>query len=90
MEKPGPTLLDIPQRLQEPYQKISVALYDRQIVALDRAAAEIRERTGQTVSRAELIRTVLDASVGLLNPESSRFDDNVRELLNRWRVFPPS
>jgi hypothetical protein len=50
-------------RAAEPYQKVTVTLYERQIIALDMGALVIRERTGQAVSRAELIRAVLTAGV---------------------------
>jgi hypothetical protein len=67
-------------RAAEPYQKVTVTLYERQILSLDKAAQVIRERTGQAVSRAELIRAVLDAAAGSLNPEAKDFDKNVRGL----------
>jgi hypothetical protein len=67
-------------RAAEPYQKVSVTLYERQILYLDKAAQAIRERTGQVVSRAELIRAILDAAAGSLNPEAKDFDKNIRGL----------
>jgi len=67
-------------RAAEPYQKVTVTLYERQILNLDRVALVIRERTGQAVSRAELIRAVLDKAAGSLNPEAPDFDKNVRDL----------
>ena len=54
--------VEVPERIEgrpraaEPYQKVTVTLFDRQILHLDKAALVIRERTGQAVSRAELIR----------------------------------
>ena len=67
-------------RATEPYQKVTVTLYERQILNLDKVALVIRERTGQAVSRAELIRAVLDKAAGSLKPEAPDFDKNVREL----------
>ena len=67
-------------RAAEPYQKVTVTLYERQIILLDKAALVIRERTGQAVSRSELIRAVLDRAAGDLNPESPDFDKTGREL----------
>lgn len=64
----------------EPYQKVTITLYDRQIISLGRVALAIRERTGQVVNRAELIRAILDAAAGSLNPDSPDFEKNVREL----------
>ena len=67
-------------RAAEPYQKVTVTLYERQILSLDKVAIVIRERTGQAVSRAELIRAVLDKAAGSLKPETPDFDKNIREL----------
>ena len=67
-------------RAAEPYQKVTVTLFERQIIALDKVALTIRERTGQAVSRAELIRALVDAAAGSLNPQAAEFDKTVREL----------
>jgi hypothetical protein len=78
--------VEVPERIEgrprasEPYQKVTVTLYDRQIFSLDKVALVIRERTGQAVSRAELIRAILDAAAGSLNPQAAEFDKNVQEL----------
>ena len=78
--------IEVPERIEgrpraaEHYQKVTVTLFDRQILSLDKVALTIRERTGQAVSRAELIRAILDAAAGSLNPEAPDFDKNVREL----------
>jgi hypothetical protein len=45
---------------------VSVILFDRQIVQLDRLATEMRHETGLVVNRAALIRAVLD---GLFDSE---------------------
>lgn len=79
--------INIPERREgrpraaEAYQKVTVTLYDRQILSLDKAILVIRERTGQAVSRAELIRAVLDATAGSLNPDAKAFEKNIRGLL---------
>jgi hypothetical protein len=44
----------------EAWSKVSVVLFDRQIVQLDRLTTEMRRRTGTLVHRAALIRAVLD------------------------------
>ena len=44
----------------EAWSKVSVVLFDRQIVRLDRLASDIRQKTGQVVNRAALIRAVID------------------------------
>lgn len=45
----------------EAWTKVTVVLFDRQIAFLDRLAANIRAQNGSTISRAQLIRAVLDA-----------------------------
>lgn len=45
----------------EAWTKVTVVLMNRQIVFLDRLAADIRAKTGSAVSRAELIRAFIDA-----------------------------
>lgn len=78
--------IEVPERIKgrpvagEPYQKTTVVLYERQILFMDKVALTIRERTGQAVSRAELIRAILDAAAGSLNPEAKDFDKTVRDL----------
>lgn len=64
----------------EPYQKVTVTLYDKQIFLLDKASLAIRERTGEVVHRSELIRAVLDTVAGSLNPEAPEFDKTIRDL----------
>jgi hypothetical protein len=45
----------------EAWTKVTVVLFNRQIVFLDRLAASIRARSGAAISRAQLIRALLDA-----------------------------
>ena len=40
---------------------MTVVLFNRQIVFLDRLAANIRAQSGAAISRAQLIRALLDA-----------------------------
>src|SRR5689334_17762895 len=48
---------------QETWSKVSVVLFDRQIVHLDRLAADIRIKSGKVVNRAELIRALIDGFI---------------------------
>jgi hypothetical protein len=41
---------------------VTVVLFDRQIVFLDRMAANIRAQSGAAISRAQLIRALVDAA----------------------------
>ena len=46
---------------EEAWTKVTVVLFNRQIVFLDRLAANIRAQNGAAISRAQLIRALLDA-----------------------------
>jgi len=45
----------------ETWSKVSVVLFDRQIVHLDRVAA--RRKDGRTLNRAEIIRALIDGLI---------------------------
>jgi hypothetical protein len=42
---------------------VSVVLFDRQILHLDRLATEIRSKTGKVLNRAEIIRALIDGLI---------------------------
>jgi hypothetical protein len=42
---------------------VSVVLFDRQILHLDRLAAKIRATTGKMMNRAEIIRALIDGLI---------------------------
>lgn len=46
----------------EEWTKVTVVLFNRQIVFLDRLAATIRAQNGAAVSRAQVIRALVDAA----------------------------
>jgi hypothetical protein len=48
----------------ERWTKVTVVLMDRQIVFLDRLVADIRAANGAIISRANLIRALIDALAG--------------------------
>src|SRR5688500_20195852 len=43
------------------WTKVAVVLFDRQIVFLDRLAANLRAQSGAALSRAQVIRALVDA-----------------------------
>ena len=45
----------------EAWTKVTVVLFDRQVAFLDRLAANIRGKSGAVISRAQLIRALVDA-----------------------------
>jgi hypothetical protein len=47
----------------ETWSKVSVVLFDRQILHLDRLAADIRGRSGKVLNRAEIIRALIDGLI---------------------------
>ncbi len=55
--KPGPGR---PPVHDETWSKVSVVLFDRQIVHLDRLATQIRVKGGKLLNRAEIIRALID------------------------------
>jgi len=58
--KPGPGR---PPVHSETWSKVSVVLFDRQILQLDRLAATIRGTTGRLLNRAEIIRALIDGLI---------------------------
>lgn len=46
---------------EEAWTKVTVVLFNRQIVFLDRLAASIRAQSGAAISRAQLLRSLVDA-----------------------------
>jgi hypothetical protein len=47
----------------ETWSKVSVVLFDRQILHLDRLATDIRGRSGKVLKRAEIIRALIDGLI---------------------------
>lgn len=81
-EHPAPRTADHPQ---DDWAKVTVLLFNRQVVYLDRLTASIREMTGSSVKRAEVIRALIDTIIesGLekdLSKASS--EDEIRSLLS--------
>ena len=48
---------------QETWSKVSVVLFDRQILHLDRLATDIRGKSGKVINRAEIIRALIDGLI---------------------------
>ena len=73
----------------EAWTKVTVVLFDRQIVFLDRVAARIRARSGAAISRAQLIRALVDAVADAdidLTPSRSEGDLKATLLARLERV----
>lgn len=50
-----------PRTHREAWTKVSVVIFERQILVLDKLTTAIRSKTGATITRAEVIRSLLDA-----------------------------
>src|SRR6266566_4495146 len=48
---------------RETWSKVSVVLFDRQILHLDRLATDIRGKNGTVMNRAEIIRALIDGVI---------------------------
>ena len=48
---------------REAWSKVSVVLFDRQIIHLDRLVTDIRGKSGTVVNRAEIIRALIDGLI---------------------------
>ena len=58
--KPGPGR---PPIHHETWSKVSVVLFDRQILHLDRLTREIRTKSAKLLNRAEIIRALIDGLI---------------------------
>jgi hypothetical protein len=75
----------------EHWTKVTVVLFDRQIVFLDRLSADIRSASGVAISRAHVIRALIDAlSSSDLDLTGTRSEADLKALLTarlgRYRV----
>ncbi len=68
-------------RSAEHYQKVTVCLFDRHVLFLDKVALAIQEKTGKHIRRAVLVRAVVDHAADWLNPTKADFDRAIRSLL---------
>ncbi len=50
-----------PRTHREAWTKVSVVMFERQVLELDRLTNAIRSKTGANLTRAEVIRSLLDA-----------------------------
>ncbi len=50
-----------PRTHREAWTKVSVVMFERQVLDLDRLTTAIRSKTGAHLTRAEVIRALLDA-----------------------------
>jgi hypothetical protein len=66
----------------EHWTKVTVVLFDRQIVFLDRLGADIRAASGVAISRAHVIRALIDAlSESDLDLTGTRSEADLKSVL---------
>jgi hypothetical protein len=66
----------------EAWTKVTVVLFNRQIVFLDRLAANIRAHSGAAISRAQLIRALIDAAAdGDVDLTSARSEQDLKATI---------
>ena len=66
----------------EEWTKVTVVLFNRQIVFLDRLAANIRAQSGAAISRAQLIRALIDAvAEGDIDLTAARSEKDLKATL---------
>ncbi len=66
----------------EHWTKVTVVLFDRQIVFLDRLGADIRASSGVAISRAHVIRALIDAlSASDLDLTGTRSEADLKAIL---------
>lgn len=70
-------------KANEPYRKVTVPLYIRQVILLDTAALAYKRGTGQHVSRADLLRGLIDRAAPSLDPGGGSFYKYTMDLLSQ-------
>jgi hypothetical protein len=75
-----------PVSLGESWAKVTVVLLDRQIAYLDRIAVDIRLHHAVAISRAELIRALIEAAwqSGLTLSDAAVNQQMVEMLRDKW------
>jgi hypothetical protein len=66
----------------ESYEKVTICLFKKHVLFLDRVSLAIREKTGRGIRRAELVRALVDQAADTLDPGK---DDFVKTIL---KMFP--
>jgi hypothetical protein len=76
-----------PVILGEPWAKVTVVLPSRQVAYLDRILIDIRLKHGKAVSRAQLIRSLIEAAFRTqVDLSQAQTPDGIVELLvKNWR-----
>ena len=73
-----------PVALYEPWRKITLVTFDRQIAQLDEIRVGIRRRTGAAVKRAEIYRAAVDALIEAnVDLTGARNEEDLKSIIAR-------
>ncbi len=64
----------------ESYEKVTICLFKKHVLFLDRVTLAIREKTGRGIRRAELVRALIDQAADTLDPGKDDFEKTIRKL----------
>jgi hypothetical protein len=62
-QAPGKAPRGRPRVHREPWAKVSVVLFERQVKRLDALTRDVRRKTGRAMTRAEIIRALIDGLI---------------------------
>ncbi|MCX6566913.1 MAG: hypothetical protein NTW38_10930 [Candidatus Aminicenantes bacterium] len=65
----------------ETYEKVTICLFKKHVLFLDRVTLAIREKTGRGIRRAELVRALVDQAADTLDPAKEDFEKTIRKLI---------
>lgn len=73
-----------PVALDEPWRKITLVTFDRQIAQLDEIRVGIRRKTGAAVKRAEIYRAAVDALIETgVDLTGARNEEDLKSIISR-------
>lgn len=73
-----------PVALDEPWRKITLVTFDRQIAQLDEIRVGIRRKTGAAVKRAEIYRAAVDALIEAgVDLTGARNENDLKSIIAR-------
>ena len=86
-DRPGAPAMDAPRwgrppALLDQWSRVTMVLYDRQIIFLDRLITDIRASTGAIVKRTDIVRALIDGLIeSNLDLTSVRDEADLKRLI---------
>jgi len=65
----------------ETYEKVTICLFKKHVLFLDRVTLAVREKTGRGIRRAELVRALIDQAADTLDPAKDDFEKTIRKMI---------